>query len=224
MTLSLEKQRRFECAVLSNEFISSVLGKMRHSDLPGWYLSGGCVFQTVWNVEHGFHAAANILDYDLFYFDGSDLSERAEQVVGEEVRRMFADLPIEIEVRNQARVHLWYEEEYGAPCPAFQRCEDGIDGFLATCCCFGVREMNNEQRVIYAPHGFDDLFDLVVRPNFVRTIDSRTLGPVYESKILRWCSVWPRLKSIPWPAAGPSCDATTRLRRTTRRDRQTQAR
>jgi hypothetical protein len=80
-----EQRRRFERAILANELIVALLERMASSDLPEWYLSGGCLFQTVWNIEHGFDASAGILDYDLFYFDGADLSAQAEHVV----RRSF---------------------------------------------------------------------------------------------------------------------------------------
>ena len=195
-----EQRRRFEESILANEFVVALLGRMRSSDVPGWYLSGGCLFQTVWNIEHGFEPSAGILDYDLFYFDGSDLSANAELTVREELSRRFADLPIEVEARNQARVHLWYEQEFGAPCRAFQRCEDGIDGFLATCCCFGVRQQKSGELAIYSPHGFDDLFALVVRPNFARTINSSQLRGAYEAKVQRWHRVWPKLKIVEWPS------------------------
>jgi hypothetical protein len=196
----LAEQRSFVATVLGNEFVASILELLRGTDLPKWYLSGGCLFQTVWNAAHGFERSAGILDYDLFYFDSSDLSAHSEQVVGEELARTFAHLPVEIEVRNQARVHLWYETEFGAPCRAFERCEDGIDGFLATCCCFGIRHAHNEQFDVYAPHGFDDLFGMVVRPNPARTIDSGMLSHVYQSKVQRWSRVWPRLKIVQWPS------------------------
>ncbi len=62
-----EQQRRFEQTILGNELIAAILGRMRVGDLPGWYLSGGCLFQTVWNREHGYSATNGILDYDLFY-------------------------------------------------------------------------------------------------------------------------------------------------------------
>jgi uncharacterized protein len=201
-SLQVEQRRRFEESILANELIATLLGRMRGSDLPEWYLAGGCLFQTVWNIEHGFDPSAGILDYDLFYFDGSDLSAHAERRVREELSRKFADLPIEVETRNQARVHLWYEQEFGAPCRAFQRCEDGIDGFLATCCCFGVRQMKNGERAIYSPHGFGDLFALVVRPNGARTIDSSGLSRVYDAKVERWRRVWPRLQVMQWPRDG----------------------
>src|SRR6185295_13777070 len=144
--------------------------------------------------EHGFDPSTGILDYDLFYFDDSDLSAGAERLVGQDLAERFADLPIQVEARNQARVPLWYEQEFGVPCKAFQRCEDGIDEFLATCCCFGVRQTDNGNRAIYAPYGFGDLFDLVVRPNLSRTFNSSALSGVYEAKVERWRRVWPRLK------------------------------
>lgn len=60
------REHAFLAAVLRNEFVAEILERISGSDLPGWYLSGGCVFQTVWNVEHGFEPTAGILDYDLF--------------------------------------------------------------------------------------------------------------------------------------------------------------
>jgi len=193
------QQRTFVETVLGNRFVAEILERMRGSKLPQWYLSGGCLFQTIWNTEHGFEPSAAILDYDLFYFDASDLSTHSEQAVGAKLARTFADLPVDIEARNQARVHLWYEDEYRAPCRAFERCEDGIDGFLATCCCFGVRQMDSARLEVYAPHGFDDLFGLMVRPNPVRTIASSALRDVYQAKVRRWSSTWPRLKIVEWP-------------------------
>jgi uncharacterized protein len=51
-----------------------------------------------------------IKDYDLGYFDDSDLSYEAEDAVIRRVKAAF-DEPLRstVEVRNQARVHLWFE-------------------------------------------------------------------------------------------------------------------
>ncbi len=141
---------RFEQAVLANPHVRAILPRLAGSGLPSWYLSGGCLFQTVWNVEHGFDPTHGILDYDVFYFDAADVSPDAELRTAE--RLALDDAPVRIDVRNQARVHLWYEQEFGAPCPEFRRCEDGIDAFLATCCCFGLRE-TAEGLTVHAPYG-----------------------------------------------------------------------
>jgi hypothetical protein len=46
---------------------------------------------------------------------------------------------------------------------------------------------------VYAPHGYDDLFAMVVRRN-------RRLAPrqVYEAKAARWLQQWPELTVLPW--------------------------
>ena len=85
--------------------------------LPGWYLVGGCLYQTVWNVVTGQPPGSGILDYDLAYYDGSDLSWQAEDAVIQACRRLFGDLPAPVQIRNQARAHLWYEQKFGVPCP-----------------------------------------------------------------------------------------------------------
>ena len=104
-----------------------------------------------------------------------------------------------VELRNEARVHLWYAGTFGGPAPApFRDCRDAIDSFAAECCMVGVRTGARGPEV-YAPRGWDDLFGMVVRPN--------RLGPaprqVYEAKAARWLTEWPQLTVLPWNPGGP---------------------
>lgn len=160
-------------------------------------------YQTVWNVVTGQPPEAGILDYDLAYFDGSDLSWHAEDVVIQAGNKVFARLPAPVQIRNQARVHLWYEQKFGIPCPPHESTEAAIDTFEATTACLDVRLQPGRRWRIYAPYGLADVFNLVVRPNPV-------LAPreVYAVKTARWRQQWPGLTILPWPepaaAAGPS--------------------
>jgi hypothetical protein len=171
-----------------NEVLVELLWRARGFGLPGWYLTAGCIVQTVWNVLTGRAATHGIEDYDLFYHDPEDLSWAAEDRVIRTVGRACADLPVDVEVRNEARVHLWYEAKFGAPCPPFGSAEAAIDAFPAVCSCVGVRFDPDGTWQCYAPHGLDDLFALIVRPNPV-------LAPraVFERKAARWRSRWPEL-------------------------------
>ncbi len=99
-----------------NETLLEVLNRTATLDLPGWYLTAGCLFQTVWNVATGRPPAEGIKDYDVFYFDDGDLSWESEDKVIRAAADVFADLPADVEVRNEARVHLWYERKFGVPC------------------------------------------------------------------------------------------------------------
>jgi hypothetical protein len=66
------------------------------------------------------------------------------------------------------------------------------------CCCYGVTNAANGGLRVYAPHGYDDLFAMVVRPNL-------RLAPrqVYEAKASRWVEQWPELTVLPWGDALP---------------------
>src|SRR3954470_7991535 len=177
-----------------NEVLTDVLTRAATLELPGWYVTAACLFQTVWNVVTDRPPAGGIKDYDIFYFDGTDLSWEAEDAVIKAGQEVFAGLPAEVEIRNEARVHLWYEQKFGVPCPPHESTEAAIDSFAATTCCLGVRLDPDGGWRVYAPHGLSDVFNLVVRPNPV-------LAPreVYEAKAARWREEWPELTVLPWP-------------------------
>jgi len=75
--------------------------------LPNWYLGAGGIAQTVWNLQHGVEPAVGIKDYDLVHFDPADLSVEADRQVDEEVAGRLSGRGAVVDVKNQARVHLW---------------------------------------------------------------------------------------------------------------------
>ena len=171
-----------------------VLQRARRLGLPGWYLAAGCVTQTVWNVLGSRPPDDGIRDYDLPYFEPSDLSWEAEDTAIHASEQIFAGLPVAVEVRNEARVHLWYEAHFGVQCPPYSSTEAAIDTFPSTASCVGIRLEEDDHWRVYAPYGLSDLLSLVVRPN-------PTLAPrhVYEEKVSRWRQQWPSLRILPWP-------------------------
>ena len=205
-------QADFLDAVLRNPRVVEILARAETLDLPDWYLAAGCLFQTVWNVLEGHDPERGIGDYDLIYHDASDLSWEAEDVVIRRCAATFADLGVEVEVRNQARVHLRYEDHFGVPYSPLGSSADAVDRYAAHACRVAVRRTDGRYEV-YAPSGFEDLFGFVVRPNPV-------VAPrdVYERKAARWVTFWPRLTVLPWPGSAgdeddlPGDTATTRPR------------
>ena len=194
--LPLDEQLAGLRAILTrNPTLVEVLTRAAVLALPDWCLVAGCLYQTAWNVVTGQPPESGILDYDLAYFDSSDLSWPAEDEVIQAGGRLFGDLPALVQIRNQARVHLWYEQKFGVPCPPHACAEAAIDTFEATTACLGLRLEPGARWRIYAPHGLGDVFNLVARPNPV-------LAPrhVYEAKTTRWRQQWPSLTVLPWPA------------------------
>jgi uncharacterized protein len=189
----VHERARFLNLVRQNPINAVILARGPALGVPDWWLTAGAVFQTVWNVLDGRDPGMGIADYDFFYYDASDLSYEAEDVVIRRADALFGDLGVPVEVRNEARVHLWYESRFGVPGVPFTSSSDAIDHFASTTCCFGVSRTAAGELIDYAPHGYADLFAKRLRPN-------PRLAPreVYEAKALRWQQEWPSLVVSPW--------------------------
>jgi hypothetical protein len=171
-----------------NRALVERLPSLRLSDC--WLVSGA-LFQTVWNVHTGKSPEDAIKDYDIFYFD-PDTSHEAEDRAIARTKAVFADLGVVVELRNQARVHLWYEKKFGSPYPPLTCATDGIDRFLMHCAQVGLRARDSGYE-IYAPRGFTDIDGMIVRPNRMPNFRPE----LYLEKALRWKAIWPRLTVMP---------------------------
>jgi hypothetical protein len=140
--------------VATNRHNRALLARLPDLDLPDCYLTAGCLFQTVWNLRDHRAPEWGIKDYDLFYFDASDLGKAAEIATEQRVRATFADLPVTLDVKNQARVHLWYQAKFGAAYPQLTDTTGGIDRYLIACTCIGIAVPSGR---LHAPEGLGDL-------------------------------------------------------------------
>jgi hypothetical protein len=182
-------QDRFVADLLTNPNNGAILDRWEALALPDGWLVAGCLFQTVWNLRDGRPPAADIKDYDLFYFDPDDLSAESEQRVQARAEAVLGDLGITIEVANQARVHLWYEEDFGEPYQPLQSSRAGIERFLVPSTCVGVRPGE-----VYAPYGLEHLYRGVLAMNPL--VPHRQL---FERKVASYQRRWPWL-TIELPA------------------------
>ncbi|MEI9993152.1 MAG: nucleotidyltransferase family protein [Rhizomicrobium sp.] len=175
----------FVATALGNPNNRTILERLPALDAPDCWLVSGALFQTVWNIRTGRAPTHGIKDYDVFYFD-PDTSWAAEDAVIQRARALFADLDVEIEVRNQARVHIWYGEKFGTPYPPLTCATDGIDRFLYDCAMVGVRPAGTAYDV-YAPKGFADIETMTIRPNRMPNFHPAR----YLEKAVRWRERWP---------------------------------
>src|SRR3954453_16351014 len=147
-----------------------VLSVARGLCLPDWLVFSGAVYQPVLNHLTGRPVDYGIKDYDLAYFDPSDLSYEAEDAVIRRVRAAF-DEPLRsmVEVRNEARVHLWFEAKFGEPYAPLSCTAQALTRFVSTANAVGVRLWADDTLRIEAPYGLEDLFALRLRPTPGRT-------------------------------------------------------
>ncbi|MEV0484517.1 nucleotidyltransferase family protein [Streptomyces sp. NPDC050508] len=182
-----EQERAFAALVLRNHKVRAVLERLASLDLPPWYLTAGALFQTIWNIAAG-HEDLNygIRDFDLFYYDADDLSYEAEDVLIKRCLARVGDLGVELEPRNQARVHLWYEKKYGRPIEPFDALEEPIASFAFTCCSVALSLAPDGVLTTYVAHGYDDLFRGVLRPSPNHAVPDSVCRIKADSYRARW--------------------------------------
>jgi hypothetical protein len=96
----------------------------------------------------------------------SDLSYDAEDAVIRRVKAAF-DEPLRsmVEVRNQARVHLWFEAKFAEPYAPLSCTAEALERFASATFAVGVRLNPDDRLHIEAPFGLADLFVLRLQPN-----------------------------------------------------------
>ncbi len=168
-----EVQLRTRLAVLvrSSPTLMQVLTTVRDLHLPDWLIMSGAIYQPVLNHLTGRAADHGLKDYDLGYFDASDTSYDAEDLVIRRVAAAF-DEPLRslVEVRNQARVHLWFEGKYGEAYSPLGSAPEALRRFVSPMFAVGVRLDADDELSIEAPFGLADLFAMRLRPNRDRPV------------------------------------------------------
>jgi uncharacterized protein len=179
--MSAVLERRLEAIIRAAPSLMQVLETARELGLPDWMVFSGAVYQRVLNHLTGRDPDYGIKDYDLGYFD-PDTSYDAEDRAIRRVAGAFAPpLREMVEVRNQARVHLWFEGKFGEPYAPLARTAEALGRFVSPLFAVGVRLETDDSLTIAAPFGLDDLFALRLAPNphrvtngFARTAASAT--------------------------------------------------
>lgn len=178
--------------VAGSPILTTILGHWSSIDLPDCWLSGSAIAQTAWNAAFGLSPEYGLADIDLVYFDAADLSEEGEARQAARIRDLFPDVPLWIDAKNEARVHLWYEAKFGYPIAPYRSSEQAISTFPTTGGAVAIRP-NGQGLSIFAPFGLSDLLSCTVRPNKVQITRA-----IYEAKVARWRSCWPALTIIDW--------------------------
>jgi hypothetical protein len=188
-----EQAAELEAIVRSSPLLMEVLAGLRDDGLPEGLLVAGALYNLVWNRLTGRPDLTGINDVDVFYFDPADLSYEAEDAAIRRLGRRFAHLPLPVQVRNQARVHLWFPEKFGIPFTPLSSAAEMLGRYASRTHSVGARLEPDDRLAIVAPFGLDDIFSFRIVPKYV--LANR---PAHEAKAARARSVWPELTVVPW--------------------------
>lgn len=183
-----------EQIIRSSPLLMEVLAGLRDDGLPDHLLVAGAIYNLVWNRLTGRPDLTGINDIDVFYFDAGDLSYDAEDFVIQRLARRFADLPLPVQVRNQARVHLWFPQKFGVPFLPLTSSAEMLSRYASKTHSVAVRLEADDSLTILAPFGLDDIFSFRITPN-----PALMNKPAHDAKGARAKSVWPEITVVPWP-------------------------
>jgi len=149
--LDIKKQADIVVKILhKNLLFICLLERLNNFGLPNWYVGGGSIPQIIWNHFHNFDDNFGINDFDVVYFNSKDLSYEAEDMFIKKGEKIFKDFPIKVEIRNEARVHLWYSKKFGRKIKPFKSVEEAISTFPTTSSAIGVSGLTRGLKV-FAP-------------------------------------------------------------------------
>ena len=177
--------------LLQNKKLIALLQILDDLGIPDCYVAAGCINQTVLNYLHGYEIDYGIGDYDVVYYD-PDTSYEAEDIIIKRIESKASNLGLNLDIKNQARVPLWYGKKFGHDIDPYNSVEEAINRWGTTITCVGVK-MHHGKLDVYAPYGLNDLFSMILRPVKIQFIKKD-----YDKKTKKWKDKWPLLTVIPW--------------------------
>ena len=184
--INTQMQEKLLKIVLKNESIKKILDAAEEVDLPQWYLAGGSIAQTVWNLQCDLPIEYGISDYDLIYFD------KTQEKTEKELRLQNSLSGVPVEIVNQAFVHTWLPKYLGHTMEPYSSTENVLRLNSATVICVGIKKENGEYK-IFAPYGLEDIFSMTIRP-----VKGLFTEEMYKSKTQKWKAKWPKIKVGYW--------------------------
>ena len=194
--LPLAEQSAILAGFIADEpVLMDVLTGLRDLAIPEGLLVAGALYNLAWNRLTGRPGLADVSDIDVFYFDAGDLSYEAEDAVIRRLAERFAHLPLPVQVRNQARVHLWFPAKFGVTeFTPLGSAEEMLGRYASKTHAVAARLDRNGKIDIIAPFGLDAIFSFRVVPNRVLPNNRQA----HDTKGARAKSVWPELTVLDW--------------------------
>lgn len=171
--------------IREDEWMMKVLKAAQSLNLPDWMIGAGFVRNKVWDRLHGYEKKeVDTEDIDLIYYDSEGNDYEADKELSEELKNRT---DMNWEIINQAYAHKWNNF------PPHESCKDALSHWVETATCIAVKLEDGELKLI-APHGIDDLVNLIVRPSpyFFDKLD------VFRNRVEKknWLERWPDLEVV----------------------------
>lgn len=172
--------------IKDDQVMMDIIRAAKTLGLPDWWVCAGFVRSKIWDTLHGFASRTPIPDVDVIYFNPDSVYESEEKEYEAKLLRMLPNVPWS--VKNEARMHLIHD------IPPYSSSIDAISKFPETVTSLGVKLDDNDDLILVAPHGIEDLINFHVRPTpyFEETIEC---AQIYETRLTKknWSATWDKV-------------------------------
>ncbi|MEH7387677.1 nucleotidyltransferase family protein [Bacillus sp. JJ1521] len=173
--------------ISEDDWMMELLRAAKSLQLPDWWICAGFIRSKIWDTLHGFSERTNTPDVDVIYFDNQNIDELTEKILEDKLRSTIPSVPWS--VKNEARMHVVNN------IPPYTSAVDAISKFPETATALGVKIDDQENVILTAPCGIDDVLNMEVKPTTHFT-ETKERVAIYEERILKkdWKSIWPLIK------------------------------
>lgn len=168
--------------LLSSPAKMSVLSTVRDVLGEDVWVTGGFLRETVWDAQHGFTIPSPLDDLDVVFFDKQQIDQERDKEMAQALHKKSPN--VRWSVKNEARMHVASEEE------PYISLLDAVSRFPETASALAARVDSDNVLHLIAPHGVDDLFDLVLRP----TTTAKMSRVEERIAVKQWEQKWPKLR------------------------------
>jgi hypothetical protein len=170
--------------IKQDTWMMEILEEVELLNLPDWWIGAGFVRGKVWDYLHGFKNKTDLPDIDIIYFDPKGNNGEDEKKIWVKLKAKHPQF--KWSVTNTAFRHLKRESE------PYKSSSDCLAHWVETATCIGV-SLKNGKLFLTAPHGIEDLVNLIVRS----TEDFKD-GKEMQKRIKekQWLIKWPKLKVV----------------------------
>ena len=168
-------------------WMMEVLRAARSVNLPDWMIGAGFVRNKIWDYLHGYERReVPTSDIDLIYYDPNNLEEAKEKEIDGILKWK---LNANWSTKNQARMHGNHNKR-----EPYKNSFEALSEWVETPTCVAVKLEGDGKLTLLAPHGIDDLVNLIVRPTPAFKDKLETFWGRVNGK--EWQKKWPRLKIV----------------------------
>ncbi len=168
--------------ITNDKWMMTLLYSVKDLKLNDCWIGAGFIRNKAWDLLHHYSDRTPLTDIDVIYFDSNNTDQKSEESIKSRLLNQHAD--INWEVINQARTHIWHNRE------PYHSTYEAISDWVETATCVAARIDSFDRLEIIAPHGLEDLENLVLRP-----VPSLTDLSIFHKRVeaKNWLEKWPKL-------------------------------